>query len=154
MERRDFLKIAWGAVGGVAAVAATAQAAPASAASARRRRAATRYSRCPYRRHQRELGRPGLARGGALCPSLAPPSLASPRVGRLSTPRRAGRHALILVAEKRGPTMLPRIGVLRALHRNETRVFNFRPQRSALEEAEAEAGRMKVKRNDPSAGAS
>jgi hypothetical protein len=28
MERRDFLKIAWGAVGGVAAVAATAQAAP------------------------------------------------------------------------------------------------------------------------------
>jgi hypothetical protein len=28
MERRDFLKIAWGAVGGVAAVAATAQAGP------------------------------------------------------------------------------------------------------------------------------
>ena len=60
-----------------------------------------------------------------------------------AAPGRPPRRALILVAEKRGPTMLPRNGVLR-----------FRPQRSALEEAEAEAGRMKVKRNDPSAGAS
>jgi hypothetical protein len=33
-------------------------------------------------------------------------------------------EALILVATRGGPTMLARIGVMRALHRNEKRVFN------------------------------
>jgi hypothetical protein len=33
-------------------------------------------------------------------------------------------EALILVATRGGPTMLARIGVMRALHRNEERVFN------------------------------
>jgi hypothetical protein len=33
-------------------------------------------------------------------------------------------QALILVATRGGPTMLARIGVMRALHRNEMRVFN------------------------------
>ena len=33
-------------------------------------------------------------------------------------------EALILVATSGGPTMLARIGVMRALHRNEERVFN------------------------------
>jgi hypothetical protein len=33
-------------------------------------------------------------------------------------------QALILVAEKGGPTMLPRIGVMRALNRHEKQVFN------------------------------
>jgi hypothetical protein len=33
-------------------------------------------------------------------------------------------EALMLVATRGGPTMLARIGVMRALHRNEVRVFN------------------------------
>jgi hypothetical protein len=40
----------------------------------------------------------------------------------------AAMQALILVAEKGGPTMLPRIGFLRALHRNEERVFTDRKE--------------------------
>ena len=37
-------------------------------------------------------------------------------------------EALILVATPDGPTMLARIGVMRALHRNEERVFNPDPK--------------------------
>jgi hypothetical protein len=33
-------------------------------------------------------------------------------------------EALILVATRGGPTMLARIGIMRALHRNEKQVFN------------------------------
>ena len=36
----------------------------------------------------------------------------------------AAMQALILVATRGGPTMLARIGFMRALHRNEARVFN------------------------------
>jgi hypothetical protein len=36
----------------------------------------------------------------------------------------AAMEALILVAEKNGPTMLARIGVMRALNRHVERVFN------------------------------
>jgi hypothetical protein len=36
----------------------------------------------------------------------------------------AAMEALILVATHGGPPMLARIGVMRALHRNEARVFN------------------------------
>ncbi|WP_335622026.1 hypothetical protein [Bradyrhizobium icense] len=36
----------------------------------------------------------------------------------------AAMEALILVAEKGGPTMLARIGVMRALNRHVERVFN------------------------------
>ena len=36
----------------------------------------------------------------------------------------AAMHALILVAESGGPTMLARIGVMRALNRHVERVFN------------------------------
>jgi hypothetical protein len=38
--------------------------------------------------------------------------------------RQAAMAALILVAEKGGPTMLARIGVMRALNRHVERVFN------------------------------
>jgi hypothetical protein len=36
----------------------------------------------------------------------------------------AAMRALMLVATRDGPTMLAQIGVMRALHRNEARVFN------------------------------
>lgn len=36
----------------------------------------------------------------------------------------AAMECLILVAEKNGPTMMARIGVMRALNRNVERVFN------------------------------
>jgi hypothetical protein len=53
----------------------------------------------------------------------------------------AAMEALILVAEKNGPTMMARIGVMRALNRNVQRVFN--PDRK-----ETHWGRRKLKRDD------
>jgi DnaJ-like protein len=50
-------------------------------------------------------------------------------------------EVLIMAAEGRGPLMHARIGVLRAIHRNEPRVFNPDRKRNALGKAEAEAGR-------------
>jgi hypothetical protein len=38
----------------------------------------------------------------------------------------AAIQALMLVAEKGGPTMLPEIGIMQALHRNVERVFTYR----------------------------
>ena len=49
-------------------------------------------------------------------------------------------EALILVATRGGPTMLARIGVLRALHRNVKRVFN--PDRK-----DTHWGKRKLKRD-------
>ena len=49
-------------------------------------------------------------------------------------------EALMLVATRGGPTMLARIGVLRAFHRNEARVFN--PNRK-----ETHWGKRKLKRD-------
>jgi len=46
---------------------------------------------------------------------------------RLNTQRRTGRPAmdcLMLVAERNGPTMMARIGIMRALNRHIERVFN------------------------------
>jgi hypothetical protein len=50
-------------------------------------------------------------------------------------------EALILIATRGGPTMLARIGVVRALHRNEERVFN--PDRK-----ETHWGKRKLKRDE------
>ena len=50
-------------------------------------------------------------------------------------------EALMLVATRGGPTMLARIGVLRAFHRNEARVFN--PNRK-----ETHWGKRKLKRDE------
>jgi hypothetical protein len=52
----------------------------------------------------------------------------------------AAMQALILVATSGGPTMFPRIGVMRALNRHVERVFDPRSQGSSLGTAEAEAG--------------
>jgi hypothetical protein len=52
----------------------------------------------------------------------------------------AAMQALMIVA-RGGPTMLARIGVMRALHRDETRVFN--PQRK-----ETHWGKRKLKRDE------
>ena len=52
----------------------------------------------------------------------------------------AAMQALILVATSGDPTMLARIGVLRALNRHHVREFNFGPQASSLGKAEAEEG--------------
>jgi hypothetical protein len=52
-------------------------------------------------------------------------------------------QALILVATRGGPTMLARIGVMRALRRNVERVFSP-SQRCALGKAEAEAGQISL----------
>jgi hypothetical protein len=41
----------------------------------------------------------------------------------------AAMHALILVAENGGPTMLARIGVMRALNRHVKRPFNDTPKK-------------------------
>jgi hypothetical protein len=51
----------------------------------------------------------------------------------------AAMRALMLVATRGGPTMLARIGFMRALHRNVERVFT-RSQGGALGQAEAQAG--------------
>jgi hypothetical protein len=53
----------------------------------------------------------------------------------------AAMEALILVATRGGPTMLARIGVMRALHRNEEQVFNS--DRKATN-----WGKRKLKRDD------
>jgi hypothetical protein len=53
---------------------------------------------------------------------------------------RAAMEALILVATRGGPTMLARIGVMRALSRNVERVFN--PDRK-----ETHWGKRKLKRD-------
>jgi hypothetical protein len=52
----------------------------------------------------------------------------------------AAIEALILVAEKGGHTMLPRIGVMRALHRNAVREFNS-------DRKETHWGKRKLKRD-------
>ena len=52
----------------------------------------------------------------------------------------AAMEALILVAENNGPTMLARIGVMRALNRHVERVFN--PERK-----ETHWGKRKLKRD-------
>jgi hypothetical protein len=52
----------------------------------------------------------------------------------------AAIECLILVAEKNGPTMMARIGVMRALNRNVERVFN--PDRK-----ERNWGKRKLKRD-------
>ena len=52
----------------------------------------------------------------------------------------AAMEALILVAETGGPTMLPRIGIMRALNRHVERVFN--PDRK-----ESHWGKRKLKRD-------
>ena len=52
----------------------------------------------------------------------------------------AAMEALILVAETGGPTMLARIGVMRALNRHVERVFN--PERK-----ETHWGKRKLKRD-------
>jgi hypothetical protein len=53
-------------------------------------------------------------------------------------------EVLILVAESNGgPTMMARIGVMRALNRNVERVFNPRSQRASLGKAQAEARPVK-----------
>jgi hypothetical protein len=48
-------------------------------------------------------------------------------------------EALMLVATRGGPAMLARIGVIRAMHRNEKRVFNT-DRKETLGKAEAETG--------------
>jgi hypothetical protein len=50
-------------------------------------------------------------------------------------------QALMLVATRGGPTMLARIGVMRALHRNVERVFN--PDRKSTH-----WGKRKLKRDE------
>jgi hypothetical protein len=50
-------------------------------------------------------------------------------------------EALILVAEKNGPTMMARIGVMRALNRHVERVFN--PDRK-----DHQWGKRKLKRDE------
>jgi hypothetical protein len=96
MERRDFLKIALGAAGGAAALAATAQAAPLSPHPLVEEGRQSATQDAPSRRHQRERGRPGLARGGALvatalAPPPRPPLAPRPPPGRplIAGPRRA-----------------------------------------------------------------
>jgi hypothetical protein len=51
----------------------------------------------------------------------------------------AAIRALMLVVEKGGPTMLPQIGIMRALHRNVERVFTDRK--------DPHWGRRKLKRD-------
>jgi hypothetical protein len=53
----------------------------------------------------------------------------------------AGMECLILVAEKNGPTMMARIGIMRALNRHVARVFN--PDRK-----DHHWGKRKLKRDD------
>jgi hypothetical protein len=50
-------------------------------------------------------------------------------------------EALMLVATRGGPTMLARIGFMRALHRNEERVFNS-------DRKETHWGKRKLKRDE------
>lgn len=52
----------------------------------------------------------------------------------------AAMEAQILVAEKGGPTMFARIGVMRALNSHHVRVFNPRSQGPSLGQAEAGEG--------------
>jgi hypothetical protein len=74
--------------------------------------------------------------------TLEDPATTSPSFPRPNIPLRNGRmmEAPILVARS-GPTMLARIGVMRALHRNEERVFN--PDRK-----DHHWGKRKVKRDE------
>ena len=100
MERRHFLKLAFGFAAGGIALAASAQAAPLMPAPLARRQTA-RQSRCPTRRHVGRGGRSPHAGGSALGPrpssrlgrgggapalGLAPPPLASPALGLASPP--------------------------------------------------------------------
>jgi hypothetical protein len=52
----------------------------------------------------------------------------------------AAMEALLLVAERNGPTMFARIGVMRALTRHVERVFNPSRKRPSLGTAEVGAG--------------
>lgn len=47
-----------------------------------------------------------------------------PRAEHTAPEWQAATEALILIAENSGPTMLPRIGVLKALNRHRVREFN------------------------------
>jgi hypothetical protein len=55
-------------------------------------------------------------------------------------------QALILIATRGGPTMLARIGVMRALHRKEPRVFRSDRKETPLGEAEVEEGQISPER--------
>ena len=71
------------------------------------------------------------------------PATTSPSFRRPSTlaPEwQAAMQALILVAESGGPTMLARIGVMRALNRHVERVFNPDRKDPLLGKAETGAG--------------
>ena len=54
----------------------------------------------------------------------------------------AAVEALLLVVELSGPTMMARIGILRALNRNVERTLGSSRQRHALGKAEAQEGPM------------
>ena len=64
-----------------------------------------------------------------------------PKAEHSATEWQHAMEALILVATRGGPTMLARIGVMRALNRNEQRVFN--PDRK-----DTHWGKRKLKRDE------
>jgi hypothetical protein len=63
-----------------------------------------------------------------------------PKAEHATAEWQAAMQALILVAESGGPTMLARIGVMRALNRHIERVFNS-------DRKETHWGKRKLKRN-------
>jgi len=66
----------------------------------------------------------GRGRAGRLCPNIAPGNYITKLPNSEHAPEwQAAMEALLLVAEHGGPTMLARIGVIRALNRRVESVF-------------------------------
>jgi hypothetical protein len=64
----------------------------------------------------------GASSSRSRTPAITSPSF--PKAEHSAPQWQDAMRALMLVANRGGPTMLARIGVMRALHRNEERVFN------------------------------